>query len=117
MVQEQTYLKVADNSGAKVVQCIKVLDGSKKRIAHVGDEIVVVVKTVKTAAKGEKNKVKKGEVLHAVIVRTKPVFGENAVVLLQKKGEPMGSRITGPVSSILQRQGHVRFVTMASVVL
>lgn len=56
MVQEQTYLKVADNSGAKVVQCIKVLDGSKKRIAHVGDEIVVVVKTVKTAAKGKKTR-------------------------------------------------------------
>ena len=102
MIQMQTKLDVADNSGAKQVQCIKVLGGSKRRTASIGDIIVVSVKEAIP-----RGKVKKGEVLKAVIVRTKKEirrndgsairFDTNAAVLVNANGEPLGTRIFGPV--------------------
>ena len=122
MIQQETRLKVADNSGAKVVQCFKVLGGSKKRYASIGDIIVV---SVKSSTPG--GMVKKGEVHRAVIVRTKKElnridgslirFDENAAVLLNSAGEPRGTRIFGPVARELRESGFMRIVSMAPEVL
>ena len=122
MIQTQTLLKVADNSGAKVVQCIKVLGGSKKRYARIGDIIVV---SVKQATPG--GTVKKKAVEKAVVVRTtKEIsrkdgsyirFDENAAVLVDKKGEPKGTRIFGPVARELRDKKYMRIVSMAPEVL
>ena len=121
MIQQESRLKVADNSGAKEVLCIKVLGGSKRRYAHVGDEIVV---TVKEAAPGG---VKKGTVTKAVIVRTRKEirrkdgsyirFDDNAVVLLTENGEPRGTRIFGPVARELREREYMRIVSLAPEVL
>ena len=107
MIQMQTELHVADNSGARVVKCIKVLGGSKKRYAHVGDIIVVAVKSVTP-----NTKMKKGEVCRAVVVRTKKgsrrsdgslvKFDDNAVVIIDKKGVMLGTRVFGPVARELR---------------
>jgi large subunit ribosomal protein L14 len=107
MIQMQSILKVADNSGARKVQCIKVLGGSKRRVAQIGDVIVVSVK-----AALPRGKVKKGTVQRALIVRTrfgrtrpdgtKISFDENAAVLVDKQGEPLGTRIFGPVTRELR---------------
>ena len=121
MIQAESRLNVADNSGAKQVLCIKVLGGSKRRYASVGDRIVV---TVKEASPGG---VKKGTVSKAVIVRTKKEirrkdgsyirFDDNAVVLLTPNDEPRGTRIFGPVARELREKDYMRIVSLAPEVL
>lgn len=122
MIQQESRLAVADNSGAKEVLCIRVLGGSGRRYARVGDKIVV---TVKTAIPG--GSVKKGEVSRAVVVRTKKEyrrkdgsyirFDENAAVLLTDTGEPRGTRIFGPVARELREKQYMRIVSLAPEVL
>ena len=122
MIQIQTELSVADNTGAKRVECIKVLGGSKRRYASVGDIIVISVKDAIPKAK-----VKKGEVYNAVIVRTKKGvrrpdgslirFDSNAVVLLDNKLEPLGTRIFGPVTRELRDLTFMKIISLAPEVL
>ncbi len=122
MIQEESNLIVADNSGAKRVQCIRVLGGSDRRYAGVGDIIVV---SVKTAIPG--GNVKKGEVSRAVIVRTKKEtrrkdgsyirFDENAAVLITAEGEPKGTRIFGPVARELREKQYMKIISLAPEVL
>ncbi|HLT93852.1 MAG TPA: 50S ribosomal protein L14 [Membranihabitans sp.] len=122
MIQQESRLKVADNSGARNVQCIRVLGGTRKRYAHIGDEIVVTVKSATPTGS-----VKKGTVSRAVIVRTKKEirrpdgsyirFDDNAVVLLNAAGEPRGTRIFGPVARELRERQHMRIVSLAPEVL
>ena len=122
MIQSESRLDVADNSGAKEVLCIKVLGGSKRRYASVGDIIVVTVKDAMP-----KGKVKKGDVYRAVIVRTKQSvkrvdgslisFDKNAAVLINKQGEPIGSRIFGPVTRELRSAGYMKIISLAPEVL
>jgi large subunit ribosomal protein L14 len=122
MIQMQTNLDVADNSGARRVQCIKVLGGSKRKYASVGDIIVVSVKEAIP-----RGRVKKGEVMRAVVVRTaKGVrradgslirFDRNAAVLVNAQGEPIGTRIFGPVTRELRTRRHMKIVSLAPEVL
>tara|TARA_B100001996_G_C18574215_1_gene559672 strand:- start:327 stop:695 length:369 start_codon:yes stop_codon:yes gene_type:complete len=122
MIQVQTELSVADNTGAKIVECIKVLGGSKQRYASIGDLIVI---TVKEAIPN--GKVKKGSVHRAVIVRTKKAiyrndgsavkFDNNAVVITDEKGEPIGTRIFGPVTRELRTKGQTKIISLAPEVL
>ena len=122
MIQMQSNLDVADNSGARRVQCIKVLGGSKRRTASIGDIIVVSIKDAIP-----RGKVKKGDVHRAVIVRTafgiKRINGEqirfdtNAVVLINKQGEPIGTRIFGPVTRELRGKGYMKIISLAAEVL
>ena len=122
MIQEETNLVVADNSGAKKVRCIRVLGGHDRRYAGVGDLIVVSVKSAIPGAG-----VKKGEVSHAVIVRTKKEtrrrdgsyirFDENAAVLLNAQGEPRGTRIFGPVARELRDKNYMKIISLAPEVL
>lgn len=122
MIQMQTRLDVADNSGAKKVQCIKVLGGSKRRYASIGDTIIV---SVKEALPG--SKVKKGDVRRAVVVRTKKEvarpdgtyirFDDNAAVLITPQNEPVGTRIFGPVARELRAKDYMRIVSLAPEVL
>ena len=122
MIQMQSNLDVADNSGAKRVQCIKVLGGSKRRFAGVGDIIVVSVKEAMPASK-----VKKGEVAKAVVVRTKKEvrradgsyikFDENAAVILKNDGDPRGTRIFGPVGRELREKRFMKIISLAPEVL
>ncbi len=122
MIQMQTNLQVADNSGAKRVQCIKVLGGSKRRYAHVGDVIVVSIKEAIP-----RGKVKKGEVRKAVVVRTAKAiqrpdgsvirFDGNAAVLINQAGEPTGTRIFGPVPRELRAKKHMKIISLAPEVL
>jgi len=122
MIQVESNLAVADNSGARRVQCIKVLGGSKRKYASVGDVIVV---TVKDAI--PRGRVKKGEILQAVVVRTaKDVqrrdgtsirFDKNAAVLITKQGEPIGTRIFGPVTRELRSKNYMKIISLAPEVL
>ena len=128
MIQMQTELAVADNSGAKRVECFKVLGGSKRRYAHVGDLIKVSIKDAIP-----RGKVKKGDVYTAVVVRTKKGvrrtdgslirFDDNAAVLLNSKGDPIGTRIFGPVTRELRdrvaegQEGFMRIISLAPEVL
>jgi large subunit ribosomal protein L14 len=122
MIQMQSNLDVADNSGARRVMCIKVLGGSKRKYASVGDTIVVSVKEAIP-----RGRVKKGEVLKAVIVRTaKDIkrpdgsvirFDRNAAVLVSKEGEPIGTRIFGPVPRELRAKNHMKIISLAPEVL
>lgn len=122
MIQQESKLNVADNSGAKLVQCIRVLGGSGQRYARVGDKIVV---SVKSAIPG--GGVKKGDVSKAVVVRTRKEyrrpdgtyisFDENAAVLLNDQGEPRGTRIFGPVARELRDRQYMRIVSLAPEVL
>ena len=122
MIQMQSNLEVADNSGARRVQCIKVLGGSKRKYATIGDTIVVSV--VDAIPRG---RVKKGQVMKAVIVRTahgvrRPDgslirFDRNAAVLVNASGEPVGSRIFGPVTRELRAKKHMKIVSLAPEVL
>lgn len=122
MIQAQTKLNVADNSGARQLQCIKVLGDSKRRYARIGDLISC---SVKTAIPG--GNVKKGEVVKAVIVRTKKEirrrdgsyirFDENAAVIINKESEPVGTRIFGPVARELREKNYMRIVSLAPEVL
>ncbi|HMQ07126.1 MAG TPA: 50S ribosomal protein L14 [Saprospiraceae bacterium] len=121
MIQAETRLKVADNSGAKEVLCIKVLGGTRRRYAYIGDTIIV---TVKDATPGG---IKKGSVSKAVVVRTKKElrrkdgsyirFDDNAVVLLNAANEPRGTRIFGPVARELRDKDFMRIVSLAPEVL
>ncbi len=121
MIQQESKLKVADNSGAKEVLCIRVLGGSGRRYASIGDQIVV---SVKEASPGG---VKKGTVSKAVVVRTKKEirrkdgsyirFDDNAVVLLSASDEPRGTRIFGPVARELRERDYMRIVSLAPEVL
>jgi len=122
MIQTETRLRVADNSGAKSVSCIKVLGGSKRRYATVGDIIVVAVKEAMP-----NSKVKKGDVVRAVIVRTaKEIrrtdgthvrFDDNSAVLINAQGEPIGTRIFGPVARELRAKKFMKIVSLAPEVL
>jgi len=122
MIQMQTNLEVADNSGARRVQCIKVLGGSKRKTASIGDVIVVSVKEAIP-----RGRVKKGDVQRAVIVRTKKEirradgtairFDSNAAVLINKAGEPVGTRIFGPVTRELRSRNMMKIVSLAPEVL
>ena len=122
MIQMQSILDVADNSGARKVMCLKVLGGSKRRYASVGDIIVVSVREAQPHSR-----VKKGQVSRAVVVRTKKEysrldgsairFDENAAVLLNSQGEPRGTRIFGPVGRELRESGFMRIVSLAPEVL
>ena len=122
MIQVQTHLNVADNSGAKRVECIRVLGGTRRRYAYVGDVIVVSVKDAIPTSQ-----VKKGSVLRAVIVRTIKEFGrkdgsyirfsDNAAVLITDTGEPRGTRIFGPVARELRDKKFMRIVSLAPEVL
>ncbi len=122
MIRVETNLDVADNSGALEVQCIKVIGGSKRKVASVGDVIIVSVKKAKP-----RGKVKKGDVQRGLIVRThKEIhrqdgsairFDSNAVVLVNKDGEPIGTRIFGPVTRELRAKGYTKIMSLAPEVL
>ena len=117
MIQVQTELLVADNTGAKRIECIKVLGGSKRRYASIGDIIVIAVKEAIP-----KGKVKKGSVYKAVVVRVKKGihrndgskvrFDNNAAVLVDEKGEPIGTRIFGPVTRELRNRGQMKIINL-----
>ena len=122
MVQQQTILKVADNTGAKELMCIRCLGGSYRKYARVGD---IIVASVKTATPG--GVVKKGEVVKAVVVRTKkPIrradgsylrFDENAAVIIKEDGTPKGTRIFGPVARELREKDYLKILSLAPEVL
>lgn len=122
MIQMQSNLEVADNSGARRVQCIKVLGGSKRRYAGIGDIIVVSIKEAIP-----KGRVKKGQVMKAVVVRTRKGvrrpdgslirFDRNAAVLINPQGEPVGTRIFGPVTRELRAKKHMKIVSLAPEVI
>ena len=122
MIQMQSHLFVADNSGARKIQCIKVLGGSKRRFASIGDIIVVSIKDAIPRAK-----VKEGEIFKAVVVRTKKDFGradgttirfdKNAAVLLDKQEEPLATRIFGPVTRELRSKKFMKIISLAPEVL
>ena len=124
MIQQQSYLKVADNTGAKEIMCIKVLGGSGRRYANIGD---VIVASVKKAAPG--GTVKKGDVVKAVVVRTKRgtrrtdgsyvKFDQNAAVIIKDKTDknPVGTRIFGPVARELRDKDYMRIISLAPEVL
>ena len=122
MIQTQTKLRVADNSGAKLLLCIKVLGGSKRRYASVGDVVVVTVKEAMP-----NSKVKKGDVMRAVVVRTaKEIrradgsyikFDDNSAVLINQQNEPIGTRIFGPVARELRAKRFMKIISLAPEVL
>ena len=122
MIQMQTNLDVADNSGARRVMCIKVLGGAGRRYASVGDKIVVSVKEAIP-----RGRVKKGDVLQAIVVRTSSQikrkdgsvirFDKNAAVIVNKQGEPIGTRIFGPVPRELRAKNHMKVISLAPEVL
>ena len=122
MIQMQTNLDVADNSGARRVMCIKVLGGAGRRYAHVGDTIVVSVKEAIP-----RGRVKKGDVLQAIVVRTSQGikrkdgsvirFDKNAAVIVNKQSEPIGTRIFGPVPRELRAKNHMKIISLAPEVL
>ena len=122
MINVETRMQVADNSGAREVQCIKILGGSKRRSAGIGDVVVISVKDAIP-----RGKVKKGEVHRAVIVRTKKEtyrrdgtairFDSNAAVIINKQGEPIGTRIFGPVTRELRLKNFMKIVSLAPEVL
>ena len=122
MIQEESYLKVADNTGAKEIHCIRVLGGSKRKYGNIGD---VIVASVRKAAPG--GTVKKGEVVKAVIVRTKRGvrredgsyvrFDENAAVIIKADKNPKGTRIFGPVARELRERDYMKILSLAPEVI
>ena len=122
MIQQQTILKVADNSGAKTVKCIKVLGGFKKRYARLGDIIVVSVQQLRNKSK-KTSKVLKGGVFRALVIRTKTQYkkkdgssfalSENSVTLINKQGNPIGTRILGPIPKVLKKKKFMKFVSLS----
>ena len=122
MIQHQTILKVADNSGAKTVKCIKVLGGFKKRYARLGDIVVVSVQQLRNKSK-KTSKVLKGGVFRALVIRTKTQYkkkdgssfalNENSVTLINKQGNPIGTRILGPIPKILKKKKFMKFVSLS----
>lgn len=122
MIQQESNLEVADNSGAKAIQCIRVLGGTRRRYASLGDIIVATVKAADTGSK-----VKKGDVVKAVVVRTKKEirrtdgsyirFDDNAAVLINAQKEPVGTRIFGPIARELRASGYAKIISLAPEVL
>jgi len=122
MIQQETQLKVADNSGAKKVKCFKVLGGSKRRYAHIGDIIICSVKEAEPDSP-----IKKGDVVKAVVVRSKAYirrkdgsklrFDTNSCVLIDDKGNPKGTRIFGPVAREVRDRGYVKITSLAPEVI
>ena len=122
MIQTETKLQVADNSGAKKLYCIRVLGGSRRRYARIGDTIIVSIKEAIPNAK-----VKKGDVMRAVVVRTKKGFrrpdgsyirfDDNSAVLINQQGEPIGTRIFGPVARELRAKKFMKIISLAPEVL
>jgi large subunit ribosomal protein L14 len=122
MIQQETILKVADNSGAKTVKCITVLGGFKKRYANLGDVIIVSVRQLRNKSK-KTSKVLKGGVFRALVIRTKTKYKkkdgslfslqENSVVLINKQGNPIGTRILGPIPKILKKKKFMKFVSLS----
>jgi len=122
MIQQESYLKVADNTGAKEIHCIRVLGGSKRKFGNIGD---VIVASVRKAAPG--GTVKKGEVVKAVIVRTKRGvrredgtyvrFDENAAVIIKEDKNPRGTRIFGPVARELRDRDYMKILSLAPEVI
>jgi large subunit ribosomal protein L14 len=122
MIQEQTILKVADNSGAKIVRCFRILGGSRKRYANLGDIVIASVQISEP-----RKLIKKKDIVRAVIVRTRfPVrradgsyvrFDENAVVIIDAKGEPRATRIFGPIPKELKEKGYDRIISLAQEVV
>lgn len=123
MIQQQTILKVSDNSGAKTVRCIKVLGGFKKKNASLGDIIVVSVQKLRNKLK-KTSKVKKKEIYRALLIRTKVhskkkngfyvKFQENSVALMNKQGNPVGTRIIGPIPKTLKKKQFQKFFSISS---
>ena len=131
MIQPQTILQVADNSGAKTVKCIKILGGYKKKYAKLGDLIVVSVQELRNKARLT-SKVKKGEVYKALIIRTKKeikkkdgtvifcnrkTINQNAVALINKKGNPVATRITEPIPFMLKKKQFMKFISLSTGLL
>jgi large subunit ribosomal protein L14 len=122
MIQQESNLSVADNSGARGIQCIRVLGGTRRRYASIGDIIVATVKDADTGSK-----VKKGDVVKAVVVRTKKEirrpdgsyirFDDNAAVLINAQKEPVGTRIFGPIARELRGAGYTKIISLAPEVL
>ena len=123
MIQQNTILKVSDNSGAKTVRCIKVLGGFKKKIAKLGNKIVISIQQLRNKSKTT-SKVKKGEVYQAIILKTKKnfikkngfstTFSENSVVLINKQGNSIGTRILGPISRTLKKKKFQKITSIAT---
>ena len=123
MIQQQTILKVADNSGAKTAKCIKVLGGFKKRTAKPGDIIVISIQKLRNKLR-KTSKVKKKEIYKALVIRTKIkyqknnkfnlTFNENEIVLMNKQGQPIGTRINGPISKQLRKKKFQKFTNIAA---
>lgn len=122
MIQQRSVLKVIDNSGAKIVRCIKVLGGFNKRYARLGDIIVVSVQQLRNKSK-KTSKVLKGDVFRALVVRTKinkqikdgssMILQENSVVLINKQGNPIGTRIIGPIPKTLKKKKFIKFINLS----
>lgn len=123
MIQQRSVLRVADNSGAKTVRCIQVLGGVKKKIAKLGDVIVVSVQELRNRFKNT-SRVKKKEIYRALIIRTKvgskkangikTTFISNSVVLINKQGNPVGSRIIGPITKLLKKKKFQKFISIST---
>ena len=123
MIQQRTVLKVSDNSGAKTARCLKVLGGFKKKYAKLGDIIVISVQQLRNKSK-KTSKVKKKEIYKALIIRTKTkyrkktgyatFFKENAIALLNKQGNPIGTRIIGPMSRDLKKKNLQKFISISA---
>ena len=123
MIQQQTILKVFDNSGAKTAKCIKVLGGFKKKYAKLGDIIIVSIQQLRNKSK-KISKVKKKEIYRALIIRTKTkykkisgfelLFQENSITLINKQGNPIGTRIIGPIPRILKKKFFQKFISISS---
>ena len=122
MIQQETILKVCDNSGGKIVKCIKVLGGFKKKYANIGDAVIVSVQQLRNKSKNT-SKVFKGSVFRALVIQTKKrykkrdgsmfLLEENAVVLVNKQGNPVGTRILGPMSRMLKKKKFMKFVSLS----
>ena len=122
MIQQRSALKIIDNSGAKSVKCIKVLGGFKKRYAKLGDIIVVSVQKLRNKLK-KRSKVLKGDVFRALVVRVKEkkkkkdgsfiILQENSAVLINKQGNPIGTRIIGPIPKILKKKKFLKFISLS----
>lgn len=123
MIQQQTLLKVSDNSGAKIAKCIKVLGGFKRRFGYVGDILIVSIQQLRNKSKLT-SKVQKGEVYRAIIIRTKTKikrknhiytsFNENSIILLNKQNNPIATRILGPISKKLKQEKYQKLISISS---
>jgi len=126
MIQEQTILKVSDNSGAKTAKCIKVLGGFQKKYAKLGDTIIVSIQKLRNKLK-KTSKVKKKEIYKALIIKTKTsytnkngfslILNENSVALINKQGNPVGTRIIGPLPKKLKRKKNQKFINISNGVI